>query len=243
MNMDTINDMELTTTPTTSPASSPIPIPQGESTCLTRRKFAMEMEVLNLKIISQTSLLENIKRYPQYEETQLFQIEQNELTILQAKRDQMVSAFQTIDPCEIIGCPHHSHLKLTPRPVQLINHSPRKTPIQQTKRKDEDGFISPPLRKTAKINQNQIPTQNLLTTSNRFQNLNPNCNDTSDSPVSQPITVQIPNEKNFNLLVEKKNRERDFFLRNPERSWKDEIFKEPERLKNGVGTEWPIYDL
>ncbi|GFT22133.1 hypothetical protein NPIL_438951 [Nephila pilipes] len=128
----------------------------------------MEMEVLNLKIISQTSLLENIKRYPQYEETQLFQIEQNELTILQAKRDQMVSAFQTIDPCEIICCPHHSHLNLTPRPVQLNNHSPRKTPIQQTKRKDEDGFISPPLRKTAKINQNQIPTQNLLTTSNRF---------------------------------------------------------------------------
>ncbi|GFS58603.1 hypothetical protein NPIL_637331 [Nephila pilipes] len=193
MNMDTINDMELTTTPTTSPASSPIPIPQGESTCLTRRKFAMEMEVLNLKIISQTSLLENIKRYPQYEETQLFQIEQNELTILQAKRDQMVSAFQTIDPCEIIGCPHHSHLNLTPRPVQLNNHSPRKTPIQQTKRKDEDGFISPPLRKTAKINQNQIPTKNLLTTSNRIQNLNPICNDTSDSHVSQPITVQIPN--------------------------------------------------
>ncbi|GFT61369.1 hypothetical protein NPIL_204321, partial [Nephila pilipes] len=70
-------------------ASSPIPIPQGESPCLTRRKFAMEMEVLNIKIISQKSLLGNIQRYPQYEETQLFQIEQNELTILEAKRDQM----------------------------------------------------------------------------------------------------------------------------------------------------------
>ncbi|GFT76909.1 hypothetical protein NPIL_540631, partial [Nephila pilipes] len=81
--------MELTTTPTSSPASSPIPIPQGESPCLTRRKFAMEMEVLNLKIISQTSLLGNIQRYLQYEETQLFQIEQNELTILEAKREQM----------------------------------------------------------------------------------------------------------------------------------------------------------
>ncbi|GFT99884.1 hypothetical protein NPIL_663901 [Nephila pilipes] len=193
MNMDMINDMELTTMPTTSPASSPIPIPQGESPCLTRRKFAMEMEVLNLKIISQTSLLENIKRYPQYEETQLFQ---NELTILQAKRDQMVSAFQTIDPCEIIGCPHHSHINLTPRPIQINNLSPKKTPIKQTKRKDENGIISPPLRKTAKINQNQIPTQNLLITSNRFQNLNQLCNDTSDSHVSQaqqPITVQIPN--------------------------------------------------
>ncbi|GFU13843.1 hypothetical protein NPIL_637361, partial [Nephila pilipes] len=110
--------MELTTTPTSSPASSPIPIPQGESPCLTRRKFAMEMEVLNLKIISQKSLLGNIQRYPQYEETQLFQIEQNELTILEAKRDQMVSAFQSIDPCEIIGCPHHSHINLTPRQTQ-----------------------------------------------------------------------------------------------------------------------------
>ncbi|GFT26012.1 hypothetical protein NPIL_616431, partial [Nephila pilipes] len=80
--------MELTTTPTSSPASSPIPT-QGESPCLTRRKFAMEIEGLNLKIISQTSLLGNIQRYPQYEETQLFQIEQNELTILEAKRDQM----------------------------------------------------------------------------------------------------------------------------------------------------------
>ncbi|GFS73820.1 hypothetical protein NPIL_295901 [Nephila pilipes] len=174
MNMDMINDMELTTTPTTSPASSPIPIPQGEFPCLTRRKFAMEIEVLNLKIISQTSLLENIKRYPQYEETQLFQIEQNELTILQAKRDQMVSAFQTIDPCEIIGCPHHSHVNLTPRPIQINNLSPKKTPIKQTKRKDENGFISPPLRKTAKINQNQIPTQNLLITTdllNKFPGL------------------------------------------------------------------------
>ncbi|GFU45225.1 hypothetical protein NPIL_388991 [Nephila pilipes] len=112
--------MELTTTPTSSPASSPIPIPQGESPCLTRRKFAMEMEVLNLKIISQKSPLGNIQRYPQYEETQLFQIEQNELTILEAKRDQMVSAFQSIDPCEIIGCPHHSHINLTPRQIQLI---------------------------------------------------------------------------------------------------------------------------
>ncbi|GFT66216.1 hypothetical protein NPIL_541771 [Nephila pilipes] len=47
--------MELTMTPTSSPASSPIPIPQEESPCFSRRKFAMEMEVLNLKIISQTN--------------------------------------------------------------------------------------------------------------------------------------------------------------------------------------------
>ncbi|GFU01746.1 hypothetical protein NPIL_637941 [Nephila pilipes] len=87
--------MDLTTTPTSSPASSPIPIPQGESPCLTRRNFAMEMEVLNLKIISQKSLLGNIQRYPQYEETQLFQIEQNELTILEAKRDQMMAPPKT----------------------------------------------------------------------------------------------------------------------------------------------------
>ncbi|GFS90091.1 hypothetical protein NPIL_81611 [Nephila pilipes] len=159
--------MELTTTPTSSPASSPIPIPQGESPCLTRRKFAMEMEVLNLKIISQKSLLGNIQRYPQYEETQLFQIEQNELTILEAKRDQMVSAFQSIDPCEIIGCPHHSHINLTPRQIQVNNLSPKTTPIHQNKRKDENGFISPPLRKTAKINQNQIQSQN-----NRLLNKN-----------------------------------------------------------------------
>ncbi|GFU10998.1 hypothetical protein NPIL_81821 [Nephila pilipes] len=188
--------MELTTTPTSSPASSPIPIPQGESPCLTRRKFAMEMEVLNLKIISQKSLLGNIQRYPQYEETQLFQIEQNELTILEAKRDQMVSAFQSIDPCEIIGCPHHSHINLTPRQIQVNNLSPKKTPINQNKRKDENGFISPPLRKTAKINQNQIQSQNLLITSNRFQNLNQFSNEASDSHVptaQKPITDQIPN--------------------------------------------------
>ncbi|GFT66016.1 hypothetical protein NPIL_681931 [Nephila pilipes] len=100
--------MELTMTPTSSPASSPIPVPQGESLCFSRRKFAMEMEVLNLKIISQTNLLGNIQRYPQYEETELFQVEQNELSILQGKRDQMASAFQSIDPCEITGCPHLS---------------------------------------------------------------------------------------------------------------------------------------
>ncbi|GFT67425.1 hypothetical protein NPIL_409471 [Nephila pilipes] len=166
--------MELTMTPISSPASSPIPIHQGESPCLSRRKFAMEMEVLNLKIISQTNLLGNIQRYPQYEETELFQIERNELSILQGKRDQMVSAFQSIDPCEIIGCPNHSPLNLIPNQVQINNLSPKITPTKQTKRKDENGFISPLIRKTAKINQNQIPTQNLLITTdllNKFPGL------------------------------------------------------------------------
>ncbi|GFU02010.1 hypothetical protein NPIL_687231 [Nephila pilipes] len=65
----------MNSTPNSTPANSPIPNPQRESPCMTRRKFAMEMEVLNIKILSQSNLLRNIQRYPQYEDTELYQIE------------------------------------------------------------------------------------------------------------------------------------------------------------------------
>ncbi|GFT37052.1 hypothetical protein NPIL_301451 [Nephila pilipes] len=93
--------MEMNSTPNSTPANSPIPNPQGESPCMARRKFVKEMEVLNIKILSQSNLLGNIQRYPQYEDTELYQIEKNELKILERKRDQMVSAFQSIGPSEL----------------------------------------------------------------------------------------------------------------------------------------------
>ncbi|GFS91256.1 hypothetical protein NPIL_449311 [Nephila pilipes] len=65
----------MNSTPDSTPANSPILNPQGESTCMARRRFAMEMEVLNIKILSQSNLLGNIQRYPQYEDTELYQIE------------------------------------------------------------------------------------------------------------------------------------------------------------------------
>ncbi|GFU52904.1 hypothetical protein NPIL_363761 [Nephila pilipes] len=142
----------MNSTPNSTLANSPIPNPQGESPCMARRKFAMEMEVLNIKILSQSNLLGNIQRYPQYEDTELYQIEKNELKILERKRDQMVSVFQSIGPCEINGCPHHSHLNLNLSQNQNLNLSPKPSTSKQFKRKDENGFISPPTRKTAKIN-------------------------------------------------------------------------------------------
>ncbi|GFU29980.1 hypothetical protein NPIL_514241 [Nephila pilipes] len=66
---------EINSTPNSTPANSPIPNPQGESPCMARRKFAMEMEVLNIKILNQFNLHGNVQRYPQYEDTELYQIE------------------------------------------------------------------------------------------------------------------------------------------------------------------------
>ncbi|GFT37051.1 hypothetical protein NPIL_301441 [Nephila pilipes] len=157
----------MNSTPNSTPANSPIPNLQGESACMARRKFAMEMEVLNM-ILSQSNLLGNIQRYPQYEDTELYQIEKNELKILERKRDQMVSAFQSIGPCEINSCPHHSHLNLNLSQNQNLNLSSKPSTSKQFQRKVENGFISPATRKTAKINSSQNPSQNLLITNNRF---------------------------------------------------------------------------
>ncbi|GFU32779.1 hypothetical protein NPIL_432201 [Nephila pilipes] len=133
------------------------------------------------------------QRYPQYEDTELYQIEKNELKILERKLDQMVSAFQTTGPCEINGCPHHSHLNLNLSQNQNPNLSPKPTTSKQFKRKEKNGFISPPTKKTAKIISTQNPSQNLLITNNSFQGLNNISNETSDSPTLQkqlPITQQ-----------------------------------------------------
>ncbi|GFS82219.1 hypothetical protein NPIL_489891, partial [Nephila pilipes] len=80
----------MNSSPNCTPANSPIPNPQGESPYMARRKFAMEMEVLDIKILSQSNLLGNMQRYPHYEDTELYQIEKkNVLKILERKRDQM----------------------------------------------------------------------------------------------------------------------------------------------------------
>ncbi|GFU62696.1 hypothetical protein NPIL_504151 [Nephila pilipes] len=73
--MEMNTEIEMNSTPNSTPANSPIPNPQGESPCMARRKFAMEMEVLNIKILSQSNLLGKIQRYSQYEDTELYQIE------------------------------------------------------------------------------------------------------------------------------------------------------------------------
>ncbi|GFT54280.1 hypothetical protein NPIL_503081, partial [Nephila pilipes] len=65
----------MNSSPNCTPANSPIPNPQGESPYMARRKFAMEMEVLDIKILSQSNLLGNMQRYPHYEDTELYQIE------------------------------------------------------------------------------------------------------------------------------------------------------------------------
>ncbi|GFS46904.1 hypothetical protein NPIL_281111 [Nephila pilipes] len=201
--------MEMNSTPNSTPASSPIPNPQGESPCMARKNFAMEMEVLNIKILSQSNLLGNIQRYPQYEDTELYQIEENELKILERKRDQMVNAFQSIGPCKINGCPHHSHFNLNLSQNQDLNLSPKPSTSKQFKRKDENGFISLPTRKTAKINSTQNPSQNLLITNNRFQGLNNISNETSDSPalqIQQPITMASPKARETEVYAQNEAR-------------------------------------
>ncbi|GFU29497.1 hypothetical protein NPIL_134131 [Nephila pilipes] len=132
-----------------------------------------------------------IKTYQSYkdfnENEPYYTTEVNAYLKAQADTKELVSLLHSIPFCEFNGCPHHSEnthnenfsaLTRNPTPV---NTSANSTPVKNNKRKDEEGFITSPSRKTVKRVIIENPSQNILSTANRFQNLHLTSNEVADS--------------------------------------------------------------
>ncbi|GFW56141.1 nucleic-acid-binding protein from transposon X-element [Trichonephila clavipes] len=77
----------------------------------------------------------------------LYQLAWNEYQDVQSSLQQAVSDFDSLPPCTNPGCSHHVSPKVTPK--NTPPPSPTRRNFQQ-KRKDDDDFEFPPIRKTAR---------------------------------------------------------------------------------------------
>ncbi|GFU25476.1 hypothetical protein NPIL_164931 [Nephila pilipes] len=147
---------------------------QEDSPCLSRQKVQEEIQFLSILIENTAATLSAYKSRRFFDENDYaFQAELSRYRDAEARQQQLVSAFSAIPPCEYNGYPYHSeqlqisHIEIN---ISSKNPSPTNSPQKTNKRKDENGFITPPSRKTAKINYQNLPTQSVISTQNKLQN-------------------------------------------------------------------------
>ncbi|GFX26237.1 hypothetical protein TNCV_948371 [Trichonephila clavipes] len=118
------------------------------STC--EELTSMKIYIRRLRIICNekektVSLLRQDKGHD--ESDTLYQLAWNEYQDVQSSLQQAVSDFDSLPPCTNPGCSHHVSPKVTPK--NTPPPSPTRRNFQQ-KRKDDDDFEFPPIRKTAR---------------------------------------------------------------------------------------------
>ncbi|GFU41110.1 hypothetical protein NPIL_607321 [Nephila pilipes] len=144
---------------------------QEDSPCLSRQKAQVEIQFLSVLLENTAATLSTYKNRRFFDENDnAFQAELSRYRNAEARQQQLVSAFSAIPPCEYNGCPYHSEQSQNTQNKTFIsskNSSPTTTPQKRNKRKDENGFITPP-SKTVKINYQNLPTQSVIPTQNRL---------------------------------------------------------------------------
>ncbi|GFR16988.1 hypothetical protein TNCT_10051 [Trichonephila clavata] len=137
------------------------------------------------------AIVEDLKKYPDYEEDHFYQ---NALMVLQDIENSMqlaVTDFDSFPSCSTPDCPFHD-LPPTTSPFTTPKNSPKVSPIKtNSKRKDSDEFQLP--RKTTKRSLfDQPSTCSLQISPNRYLAL-ANCpQENPDSGVPKPTAPRLP---------------------------------------------------
>ncbi|GFY40270.1 hypothetical protein TNIN_445141, partial [Trichonephila inaurata madagascariensis] len=121
----------------------------------------------------------------------LYQLAWNEFQDIQGTLQQAVSVFDSLPPCTNPGCSLHISPKNTPMSTPPSSPTRRNT---QQKRKDEDDFEFPPLRKTAR--KTVLEQSSDITLDNQYSLLpnvvNKQVSGLQASPVARNTTLTPP---------------------------------------------------
>ncbi|GFV65833.1 hypothetical protein TNCV_1255871 [Trichonephila clavipes] len=144
MALDNHTDMDFTPqSPLSSASNGTAPTPCEELTSM--KIYLRRLQIICNEEERTVSLLRQDKGH--HESDTLYQLAWNEYQDVQSSLQQAVSDFDSLPPCTNSGCSHHVSPKTTPK------NTPPPSPTRrniQLKRKDDDDFEFPPIRKTAR---------------------------------------------------------------------------------------------
>ncbi|GFU16374.1 hypothetical protein TNCV_775111 [Trichonephila clavipes] len=144
MALDNQTDMDFTPqSPLSTASNGTAPTPCEELTSM--KIYLRRLQIICNEKERTVSLLRQDKGH--HESDMLYQLAWNEYQDVQSSLQQAVSDFDSHPPRTNSGCSHHVSPKITPK--NTPPPSPTRRNIQQ-KRKDDDDFEFPPIRKTAR---------------------------------------------------------------------------------------------
>ncbi|GFS58590.1 hypothetical protein NPIL_377591 [Nephila pilipes] len=119
--------MDFHSSPVSSPVSSPNPMTQEDSPCLSRQKAQERIQFLSVLLENTAATLSIYKNRRFFDENDYaFQAELSRYRDAEARQQQLVSAFSAISPCEYNGCSYHSeqsqNTQIKPLYPQKIHH-------------------------------------------------------------------------------------------------------------------------
>ncbi|GFX03325.1 translational activator of cytochrome c oxidase 1 [Trichonephila clavipes] len=137
-------DMDFTPqSPLSTASSGTAPTPCEELTAM--KTYIRRLQIICNEKEKTVSLLR--LDHGHIESDTLYQLAWNEFQDVQSTLQQAVSDFDSLPPCTNPGCSHHISPKNTPNTTPPPSPTRRNT---QLKRKDDEDFEFPPLRKTAR---------------------------------------------------------------------------------------------
>ncbi|GFW59858.1 nucleic-acid-binding protein from transposon X-element [Trichonephila clavipes] len=143
MALDNHTDMDFTPqSPLSSASNGTAPTPCEELTSM--KIYLRRLQIICNEKERTVSLLRQDKGH--HESDTLYQLAWNEYQDVQSSLQQAVSDFDSL-PCTNSGCSHHVSPKTTPKNTPPPSLTRRNI---QLKRKDDDDFEFPPIRKTAR---------------------------------------------------------------------------------------------
>ncbi|GFU33610.1 hypothetical protein NPIL_226161 [Nephila pilipes] len=119
--MDTNTEMDLYSSPVSSPASSPNPTTQNDSPWISRQKV-QEIDFLSVPMENKAATLNAYKSRRFFDENNfLHKAELSQYREAEARQQYLVSAFIALPPFEFNGCLYHSELMQQEIKISSIN--------------------------------------------------------------------------------------------------------------------------